>query len=105
MSDLYPIQRIASYALVDPAVKEWCEKHSLVLQTDYKDYDVRSVDFAGPDGNKCQVWVDPPQHDTVTIHVWPYAPPHERLTVDVKDVAAALEQAYELAMRFVRAKQ
>ena len=93
----YPIQRIASYAVVDPVIQRWCKAHSLMLFTDYKDYDVRSVDVVGPTGAKCQVWVDPPQNDNVTIHIWPYAPPHERMTIRIEDFAEALEKAYILA--------
>ena len=104
MSDSYPIHRIASYALVDPAICQWCEAHSLILCTDYKDCDVRAVDVVGPGGTKCQVWIDPPEHDAVTVHIWPYAPPHERLTVHIEDIAAALEHAYDLAARFVNGK-
>lgn len=101
MSDLYPIHRIASYALVDPAIREWCKRHSLILCTDYKDNDVRSVDVVGPGGRKCQVWIDPPEHGAVTVHIWPYGPPHERLTTSIEDVSKALEQAYELASSLV----
>jgi hypothetical protein len=104
MGDLYPIHRIASYSTVEPAIRRWCEAHSLILCTDYKDCDVRSVDVVGPGGAKCQVWIDPPKHDAVTIHIWPYAPPHERLTARTEDIAAALEQAYDLAARLVADK-
>ena len=100
MSDLYPIRRIASFALVDPAIKQWCSRHSLQLFTDYKDYDVRSVDVVGSNGKKCQVWIDPPEQENVTVHVWPYAPPHERITVPVPDIFSALERAYRLASDF-----
>ena len=105
MSDLYPIHRIASYARVDPAIRQWCKAHSLTLFTEYQDCDVRSVHVVGPSGRECQVWVDPPEHDSVTIHIWPYAPPHERLTVPLEEINAALEQAYVLAVRFVTAQQ
>jgi hypothetical protein len=81
-----------------------CEAHSLILCTDYKDCDVRDVDVVGPGGTKCQVWIDPPEHDGVTVRIWPYAPPHERLTVHIEDIAAALEHAYDLAARFVNGK-
>src|SRR5947209_16462373 len=76
MSDDYPIKRIASFALVDPAINEWCSTHSLHLFTDYKDYDVRSVDIVGSNGKKCQVWIDPPENENVTVHVCPYVPQH-----------------------------
>jgi hypothetical protein len=105
MRDSYPIHRIASYALVDPTIRRWCEAHSLTLYTDYKDYDVRTVDVVGPGGAKCQVWIDPPEHGEVIIHICPYAPLHERLTVRVEDIAAALEQAYDLAAQFVAANR
>jgi hypothetical protein len=100
----YPIHRIASYALVDPAIHQWCEAHSLRLYTTYKDYDVRSVDVIGKGGAKCQVWIDPPEHDAVTIHIWPYAPPHERLSAPVEDIAGALDRAYDLAARLLNAR-
>jgi len=105
MGDLYPTHRIASFALVDPAIRRWCEAHSLKLCTDYKDYDVRSVDVVGPSGKTCQVWIDPPEQDSVTVHVWPYAPPHERFTVHVESIAATLERAYDLAAQFVAGKR
>src|SRR5262249_61554158 len=102
MPDPYPIPRIGSYALVDSAIRQWCNAHSLTLVTDYKDYDVRSVDVVGPGGKKCQVWIDPPAHDTVTVHIWPYAPPHERLTVPIEEIRDALGKAYDLAVRLVQ---
>jgi hypothetical protein len=104
MRDPYSIHRIAGYAVVDPAIRQWCEVHSLVLCTDFKDYDVRSVDVVGPGGRKCQVWIDPPEDGLVTVHIWPYAPPHKCLTVRVEDISKALEQAYDLAAQFVKAK-
>lgn len=105
MSNPYPIHRIASFGLVDGAIREWCRRHSLVLSTDYKDYDVRSVDVVGPGGKSCQVWIDPPVNGTVTIHVWPYASPHERLTVGIEEISTALEQAYAMAARLVAGNQ
>lgn len=100
----YSIQRFASYALIDGAIHDWCIAHSLHLLTDYKDYDVRSVDVVATDGRRCQVWVDPPENDLVTVHVWAYAPPHEHITVPVGEVAVALEQAYKQALEFVSAR-
>jgi hypothetical protein len=103
VSDLYPIQRDPRYALVDPAIRRWCEEHRLHLYTTNKDYDVRSVDVVGATGKKCQVWIDPPQSGTVTVNVWPFAPPHECITVPVDDIGPALERAYTLAAQFVAA--
>ncbi len=97
MSNLYPIQRIPSYSLVDPAIRDWCSAHSLTLYTTYKDYDVRTVDVVDwnkPAGKKCQIWIDPPKEGMVTVNVWPYAPPHEKMTVPVENISAALEDAY-----------
>ena len=104
MTEPYPIHRIASYTLVDPAIRDWCRRHSLFLLTDYKDYDVRSVDVVSSRGRKCQVWIDPPEHGAVTVHIWPYGPPHERLTTSIEDFAKTLEQAYDLACRLLRIK-
>jgi len=69
MDELYPTPRIVSYALVDPAIREWCNRHSLTLYTSDKGSDVRTVQVVGATGTKCQIWVDPPQDDSVTIHV------------------------------------
>ena len=99
----YPIRRTPSYAPIDGAIHHWCNAHLLHLFTDYKDYDVRSVDVVGSNGRRCQVWVDPPEKGLVTIHIWPYAPPHERITVPIEDVALALEKAYEQALQLVSA--
>lgn len=72
-----------------------------MLCTDYKDYDVRSVDIVGSNGMRCQIWIDPPEYDSVTIHVWPYAPPHQRFTVAIAHIRTALEDAYNLALNLV----
>jgi len=29
---------------LDPAILQWCEAHALIVCTDYKDHDARSVD-------------------------------------------------------------
>ncbi len=84
MEEPYPIHRIASYARIDSAIHQWRQDHLLMLCTDYKDYDVRSVDVVEPSGMRCQVWIDPPEHDNVTIHVWPYAPPHQLSKLPLK---------------------
>ena len=102
MSNPY-INRIASYALVDAAISDWCKRHSLSLVTDYKDYDVRSVDVVSA-GRICQVWIDPPEHGVVTVHIWPYGSPHKRLTTSIEDIAKALDRAYDLALRFLEMK-
>ena len=101
MSDPYSIPRIASYKLVDESIRAWVAEHHLNLCTDYKDYDVRSVDVVGPEGKQCQIWIDPPKGDSVVVNVWPYGPPHEKWEVPIEDIRATLERAWQRAVEHV----
>lgn len=63
---------MSDYALIDPALSEWALRHSLIWLTDYQGSEVRTF-FLNPEiKEKIQIWVDPPQNGSTSVHVFQY---------------------------------
>jgi len=60
-----------SYLLIDSIISKWAAKHSFTVYRQYQDEEVRSVDVVSPNGQKYQIWIDPPE-GTVAVHAWDY---------------------------------
>ncbi len=80
----------ANYSIVDSIIDAWVKKHSLKLQTQYKDYEVCSVDIYA--GKKFQIWIDPPKNKTVTVHAWDYENKPQDWKVEIDKLMEALEE-------------
>lgn len=62
-----------SYELLDPIIVPWCKKRNVPLDTQYRDDEVRSVDFGTRDGTCFQFWIDPPdQGGNIGVHLLDY---------------------------------
>jgi hypothetical protein len=90
---------------IDSVIRDWAKRSHLQLLTEYKDYEVRSVDVVDRFGNRCQVWIDPPEKDSVTVHVWPYSAPHEKCTVSVSELDSCLNSAHQRALELLLSKK
>lgn len=89
----------ANYSSVDSVISAWAQRHTLKLYTQYKDYEVRSVDVYSD--KKFQIWIDRPEHDTVAVHVWDY----ENKPRDWKVQTELLNEALEEAIQATRPKK
>jgi hypothetical protein len=91
-----------SYELIDAAILNWTAKHGLHLYTSYRDEEVRSVDLVGSNGQRCQLWVDPPDHTgKVQVHVWDYHKRRQDCKTVISDLPRCLDEAYETAAQWV----
>src|SRR4051812_8460562 len=91
-----------SYESIDPIISTWATKHRLHLYTTYRDEEVRSVDFIGSNGRKCQLWIDvPDQSGTIQVHVWYYKKRREVCKTTVDDLSQCLERTYLTALKWL----
>jgi hypothetical protein len=87
-----------SYKSIDDAILNWTAKHKLHLYTTHRDEEVRSVDFVGGSGQRCQLWIDVPDDlGNVQVHVWDYMKRREDYATVISDLPRCLEKAYKTA--------
>ena len=89
---------MAKYQLIDPELYAWAAKHSLQIFTEYKDVELRSTDFVGVVGKKCQIWIDQPEKaGAFVINIWNYkkkpAKRLKQLQASKTDIRDKLEEA------------
>ena len=82
-----------SYSIIDPIIKAWTQQHGLVLFTQYKDSEVRSVDVAGKGSQKFQIWIDTPKGDRVSVHAWDYKKRRQDWDANFSNLNELLEEA------------
>lgn len=89
----------ADYSEVDPMLYAWAQRHSLKIRTEYKDYDVRSIDVAGDSGKLYQLWIDPPDKmEKVGIHAWDYKKRKADIQSPLSEMDKNLEVIYSTVM-------
>lgn len=59
----------------------------------YRDEEVRSISIISPAGKKYQIWIDPPEGETVNIHAWDYKKQRKNWNGTVEKLAENLEEA------------
>jgi hypothetical protein len=60
-----------SYGLIDEVILAWVQRHALTLFTSIegmKDVTFRSAYTSSDSGECCQIWIDPPEGNDVTLH-------------------------------------
>ena len=91
-----------SYETIDPTITEWAAQHGLHIFTKYRDEEVRSMDLVGPNGRKCQLWIDTPDPSgNVGVHVWDYKKRRKDFRATTIDLAQRLEDAYVTAISWL----
>ena len=91
-----------NYESIDPIIITWAAKNTLHIYTTSHDEEVRSINFVGSNGLKCQLWIDAPdQSGNVQVHVWDYKRRRQDFKTAISDLAQCLEQAYETAMTWI----
>ena len=89
------------YAELDPAITAWADHHQLQVATQYKDYEVRSVDIPRRTLSlwrrpPFQIWIDEPDSDGfVAVHAWDRERQRFERRVRADGMRAALEEALE----------
>jgi hypothetical protein len=92
-----------SYASIDSVISTWAKNHKLHVYEQYKDEEVRSVEFVGTDGEKCQLWIDPPDpKGTVQVHLWDYKKRRQDCKVSINDLQACLDTARTTALSWLK---
>jgi len=92
------------YETIDSILNEWAETNGLHLHKEYKECQVRSVEFWRDRRDGYQIWIDIPDDDgLVGLHVWDFKNGGRRRDflvsrVDLKD---HLEAALEIARKWI----
>lgn len=99
---------MSSYVAIDPQIKLWVEKHTLILNsTPWAGAESRCVWLSSEAGECFQIWIEPPFEGLVRLHAAGVEsrrdddPPQVWL-VPVGEVASALEQAYQLVLEWMK---
>ena len=91
---------MSRYGKIDPIIQKWVNNHDLHLNTNDRDWEVRSVHFLG--GKKrsieYQIWIDEPDESgKVKVNISAKNPPHSQRTLEAN--LETLEQVLETAWR------
>lgn len=90
------------YELIDSAIHDWSRKRSLHVYSTYRDDEVRSVDLVDGNGQKCQIWIDPPNSSgKVHVNVWDYKKRREDFECGIADLFDWLDTAYNTANKWM----
>lgn len=91
------------YASIDPMIRAWAEANALKLFDSFAEQEARFCYTSSQKGECCQIWIEPPQNNTVTVHAGTIETlgdreMHQKWTVP----PAELNQVLETALRTVR---
>lgn len=87
-----------NYTLIDSILEVWADNHALHVQTEFKDFEVRSIDIVSPEGVRFQLWVDKPNQDGDTnVHVWDMRKRRKDFPTTLAVLENQLEAAYQQA--------
>lgn len=90
-----------SYSQIDPVLDRWAADQDLTVMTLYKDCEVRSIDLAGEEGCRFQLWVDPPeQAGKVCVHIWDYRKRRADYESELEDLVDCLDEALRTVSRW-----
>lgn len=87
-----------AYATIDAMIREWAERHSLVLNTEFGGRERRFCYVSGGPQECFQVSIEPPEAARVLVNAWSIetiddAELHKSWTVDAPDLVQALDAA------------
>lgn len=83
-----------SYLILDPIIEVWADNHSLSIQKQYQDTEVRSITITCPQGKGFQLWVDKPnQSGDTNVHIWDM----KKRRVDYAATKASLKEVLDIA--------
>jgi hypothetical protein len=86
------------YEKIDPTINGWVERNRLYLYKEYKEIEVRSVEFVSANGRRFQIWVDPPDVDgMIGIHVWDFKRKRRDFLVSEIDLDEYLQSTLDIA--------
>jgi len=99
---------MTNYSLIDPALSEWAQRHSLVWLTDYQGSQVRTFYLNEQSRDKVQIWIDVPRDEATAVHIVQYKiggkkKYSEEIACAVSDLPSALDQAFTLANEWLSA--
>ena len=93
-----------AYSEIDVVIREWSERHSLALNTEFGGQERRFCYVSGGPEECFQVSIEPPESGRVLVNAWSVetiddVELHECWTVEIRD----LPQSLEVALRQVSA--
>jgi len=87
-----------SYQQIDEVINAWATDLRLSVRKEFKDAEVRSTDVVSSSGAKCQIWIDPPNTESlVGVHVWNYKDKRADCSVSLSQLRDSLNDAYGTA--------
>jgi hypothetical protein len=95
-----------SYSSIDPIINAWTQRHGFTLFTRneaHEDSIYRAIYTSSPDGECCQIWIEPPKNGRVGLHVVAIeARDDEEMMKDWRVPILELGEALEHAVSFVK---
>ena len=88
------------YEMIDLVLNEWAKFHGLPIQKEYKDSEVRSVQFYKSQRDGYEIWIDKPDgNGLIGIHVWDFRRRGRRrdFLVSPNDLREYLDAALNIA--------
>lgn len=85
------------YAEIDIPLFTWASKQGLVVATDYRGEEVRSIQISDENGSRFQIWIEPPddqKHTGFVVKAWDYK--NRRLHLPIaspESIVCALDDA------------
>ena len=97
---------MSAYAIIDPQIREWVDRHALKLGTHWAGGETRNVYVSSIAGECFQIWVDPPESDRVCIHAAGVEGRKDNDTpqdwwVPIASIGAGLETAWDTVIEWM----
>lgn len=92
------------YEQIDSILNDWAASNGLHIYSEYKDDEVRSVEFRGGRRDGYQIWIDKPDvNGLIGIHVWDFKRHGRRrdFSVSYVDLREHLEVALQIANKWL----
>ena len=99
---------MSSYLAIEPQLKRWAEKHSLIVNSSpWNGGESRAVWLSSEAGECFQIWIEPPVQGIVRLHAAGVESrrdddPPQDWTVSIDQLPLALETAYDLVVEWMR---
>lgn len=84
-----------AYETIDSIIYPWAQKHSLHIDTNYKDDEVRSIEIIRSEGRRFQIWIDPPLGAQIHIHAWNYKAITKAWKIEINNLESTLEEVLQ----------
>lgn len=83
-----------SYSLIDKSLYDWAKGYSIVVQTQYQDTEVRSIEIVDGQSRKYQIWIEDLGNGEFTVNVWDYTKRKNTFSCSFNNIVDKLEEAY-----------